>query len=134
MEWLRADPCIHGAGFSLVGDNLPLETSQQDGVQSRQPAQNHCGKLFENTISAHPDLSWVFKSLSTKKAALGHGEDTEPFCAAWPLHPRAVLADSDAWGLDMSPEIDTLPGKTLPRQNLRTSVLQRAAAEQENKI
>ena len=37
-EWLRADPCIPGARLSLTGDNLPLETSQHDGVQSSQPS------------------------------------------------------------------------------------------------
>lgn len=102
--------------------------------RAASPAQNHRRKVFEHPISAHPDLAWVFKSLSTKKAALGHGEDTETFCAAWPLHPRAVHADSDAWGTDTAPGKAMLPGKKLPRRNLRTDVLQRAATEQEKKI
>lgn len=102
--------------------------------RAASPAQNHHRKVFEHPISAHPDFSSVFKSLSTKKAALGHGEDTETFCAAWPLHPRALRADAAAWDMDMAPGKATFPGKTLPRRNPRTNVLQRAATEQEKKI
>lgn len=40
-EWLRADSCIPEAGMSLAGDNLPLETSQQDGEQSSGHNQKH---------------------------------------------------------------------------------------------
>lgn len=123
--WLKADPSIPGAGLSLAGDNLPLEAAC--------PAQNHHQKVFGHPIFAHPDLPWVFKSLSAKKAALGHGKDTGTFCAAW-LHPRAVHTDSATWGMDTAPGKATLPGKMLPRRNLRTNVLQRAATEQENKI
>jgi len=85
-------------------------------------------------MSANPDLACVFKSLSAKKAALGHRENTETFCAAWPLHPRAVQADSGTWDMDMVPGKAMLPGKMLPRHNPRTHVLQRAATEKENKI
>ena len=34
--WMRPDPSIPGAGMTLTEGNLPLETSQHNGVQSSQ--------------------------------------------------------------------------------------------------
>lgn len=40
-EWLRADSCIPQDWMSLAGENLPLETSQHDGEQSRNHNQKY---------------------------------------------------------------------------------------------